>query len=165
MHFLFNFFQVFGSEGLVAQEFVEEAIFDRRADAELHVGIEFHHRGGQQMRGGMAEDVERVGIFFGEDLEFDVLLDRTAKVVEQAAIFGGIHGVRKNAGFRLGAVAIGGEDLGDQRSIGQSRRDGLGDLEGRGALGKVFYAAVGESYVNLIHESRPDLQQNCRGCS
>ena len=46
-HLLFDFFQVLGREGLLAQELVEEALVGGWADAELHFGIEFQHRGGQ----------------------------------------------------------------------------------------------------------------------
>ena len=66
--FLFDFGEVVRGERLVAEEFVEEAGVDGRADAELDVGIELHHRGGEKMSGGMAEDEESVGVFFGEDL-------------------------------------------------------------------------------------------------
>ena len=36
------------------------------------------------MRRGMAEDVERVGIFVGEDLELDVVFERAAQIDEFA---------------------------------------------------------------------------------
>ncbi len=113
----------------------------------------------------MAEDVEGIGIFFGEDAKFDVLFERAAKIEQQAAIGFGIHGVGEDAGFGVGAVAIGGVDLGDQRGVGQARGNGPGDLHGSYTLGKIFDAAIGQGYVNLIHESCPDLQKNCRGCS
>ena len=158
VHLLFDFLEIFGSEGLLAQEFVEKAVVDRRADAQLHVGIEFHHRGGQQVRRGMAEDEERVGIFFSEDLQLDVLFERTAKIEEQAAIFGGIDGIGKNAGLVLRAIAVRGGHFGHQRGVRQARRNGFGDVDGRGALGNVFHAAIGKSYVNLIHVGRPDLK-------
>ena len=56
VHFLFNLGEIFRSERLVAKKFVEKAGVDGRADAELNVGIKLHHGGGEQMRGGMAED-------------------------------------------------------------------------------------------------------------
>ena len=129
VHLLFDFFEIFGSERLLAQKFVEKSVFDRRADAELHVGIEFHDRGGQKMRRGMAEDVESVRIFFGEDLKLDVLFQRTAKIEQQAAIFRRIDGIGENSGLFLRAVFTGGVDLGDQSSVRKPRRNRLGDVE------------------------------------
>ena len=58
VHLRFDFYEVFGSEWLLAHEFVEEAGVDRRADAELHVRVEFEHGGGEQMRGGVAEHLD-----------------------------------------------------------------------------------------------------------
>ena len=57
VHLLFNFREIFRSERLVAQKFVEKTGIGRRANAELDVGIELHHRGGEQVRRGMPEDV------------------------------------------------------------------------------------------------------------
>ena len=85
--FCFDFGEVFRSEGFVAEKFVEKAGVDGRTDAELYVGKELHHRGGEQMRCGMAKDVERVGIFFGEDLQLDVVIERAAQI-DQLAISG-----------------------------------------------------------------------------
>ena len=142
-HFLFDFFEVFRGERLLSQEFVEETVFHRRANAEFHVGIKLRHGRCQQVRGRMAEDVERVGIFFGQDAKLDVLLQRAAKVVEQATIGIRINGIRKNAGLGVGAITISGVDLGNQRGVGQPRRDGSGDFNGRDPFWKVLHAAVG----------------------
>ena len=135
----------------VAQEFVEKAIFDRWADAQFHVRVKLHDSGGQKMRSGMAKDVEGVWIFFCEDLQGDILVERAAKIEKQAAIFGGIDGIGKNAGLFLGSVAVAGAYLGDQGGVGQAGRNGLGYLKGSGPLWEVLYAAIGKSYVNLIH--------------
>jgi hypothetical protein len=67
VHFLFDFAEVFGRERLFAQKFVEEAVFHGRPDAEFDVGIQLHHGGGKQVRGGVAEYEQRVGVFVGED--------------------------------------------------------------------------------------------------
>ena len=40
------------------------------------------------MRRGMAENVEGVGVFFGEDLQFDVVFERAAQI-DEFAIRGG----------------------------------------------------------------------------
>ena len=41
-------------------EVVVEAVLDRRADRDLHARIELHHRGGQHVRGVVADELERV---------------------------------------------------------------------------------------------------------
>src|SRR5229473_3274674 len=80
VHFGFDFGEVVGSKRLVAEEFVEEAGVDGRTDAQLDVWIQGHDRGGEQMRGGMAEDEKRVGILLGEDLELDVVVEGAAQI-------------------------------------------------------------------------------------
>src|SRR6266851_1618549 len=55
VHFIFDFGEIFLGERLIAQEFVEKASVNWRTDAKLYVGKEFHNRGSQKMRGGMAE--------------------------------------------------------------------------------------------------------------
>ena len=68
-HLLLDLFQIVGGEGRGAVEIVIEAVLDGRADAELGFGIQFQHGGGQQVRGGVAVDLERFGVLGGEDLE------------------------------------------------------------------------------------------------
>src|SRR5580704_7097390 len=80
VHFLFDFLEIFGSERLIAEKFVKESGVDRRANAEFYVGIKLHHRGGEKMRGGVAKDVERIGIFLGQDLQPDVFIERAAQI-------------------------------------------------------------------------------------
>ena len=93
MHFLFDLLEIFHGERLLTQEFVEEAVLNRRADAKLHAGIKLRHGRGEQVSGRVTEDVQCVGIFFRQDTELDVLLQRAAKVVEQAAVGIGINGI------------------------------------------------------------------------
>ena len=108
-HFGLDFFEVLGRERLLAHEFVEESVVDRRADAELHVGIKLEHGGGEQMRRGMAEHLHRVGIFRGQDRKLDAVVERLRKIDE---------------------LAIGARD---QRVLGEARADLPGDLRGGGA--------------------------------
>ncbi len=67
VHFLFDFYEVVGSERFFAQKFVEEAVIDRRANTELHVGVKLHHGSGKEVCGRMTEDKKRVGMFVRED--------------------------------------------------------------------------------------------------
>ena len=119
------FVEVFGSEGLVAQKFVEEAGIDRRADAELHVGIEFEHRCGKQMRGRVAEHLHRVGILRGEDRELGVVVERARKIDE---------------------LAIGARD---QSFLGEARRNLMRNFGGGGAAGHFAHCAVRQSDLNV----------------
>ena len=64
VHLLFNFFEIFRGKRLIPQEFVEETVFDRWADAELHIRVKFHDRSGQKMRGRVPKDIERLGDLF-----------------------------------------------------------------------------------------------------
>ena len=74
VHLLFDFCEVFLGEGLLAQEFIEKAGVNGRTDAELYVWIQLHNGSGEQVGRGMAEHKERIGIFFCEDLQLDVVI-------------------------------------------------------------------------------------------
>ena len=94
--------------------------------AEFGLGEKFEHGGGQQVRGGVAVDFERLGIFLGDDAEVGVGVEGTSEVDQ---------------------VAVG---LGGEGGVGQTRADGLGNVERGGALGEFFAAAVGEVYMNAV---------------
>ncbi len=126
-HFGLDFFEVLGSERLLAHEFVKESIFDRRADAEFHVGIKFEHGGGEQMRRGMAKHLHRVRIFRGEDRKLDAVVERLRKI-DQLAI-----------------------DARDQRVFGEARPDLARDLRGGGAAGHVACRAIRQRDLNVFH--------------
>src|SRR6266571_1261423 len=141
VHLFFDFGEIFRSEGLVAEEFVEEAGVNRRTDAELHVRVEFHHGGGEQMRGGMTEDEEGIRIFFGEDLQVHVMVERPSQVNQLAfAVF--LRSVLTGRG--LG-------DAGDKCGIGKTRRNFPCDIGRSRALGDFLNAAIRQCDVNLLH--------------
>ena len=133
VHLGFDFGEVVGSKGLIAKKFVEKAGVDGRTYAELDVWIQLHNRSGEKMRGGMAKDEKGVGIFFGEDLELDVVVERAAQVDE------------------FTGTVIGGGYTGDERGICQARGNSLGDVRGRGALGHFLDFAVRQCDVNRVH--------------
>ena len=120
-----------GSERLVADEIVEEAVFDGRADAQLHVGVEFEHGGGEQMRGGVAKHLHRVGILRGEDRKLGVVVERARKIDQ------------------LSSLAIGARD---QRFLGEARRNLAGDFGGGGAAGHFASCAVRQSDLYGSHD-------------
>ena len=126
-HFLLDFFEVVRGERSGAVEIVVEAVLDGRADAELGFGIEFEHGGGQQVRGGVAVDLERLGVPGGEDLERGVLLDGASEV-EHLAV-----------------------DLGRDGRVCQAGADASGDIDGT-CLGRDgLFTPVGQSNFDVTH--------------
>ena len=97
MHFLFNPYEVIGSERFFAQKFVEKAVIDRRANAELHVGIKLHHGSSKEVCRGMAENKKRVGILVREDFQLEVLLERAAQIDQVATVVNRITKIRERS--------------------------------------------------------------------
>ena len=127
VHLGLDFFEVIGSEWLLAHEFVKESGVNRRADAEFHVRVEFENGGGEQMRGRVAEHLDRVRIFGGEDRQFGVVVQRPREVDQ----------------FAIGAR--------DQRFFRQARRDLAGDLRGGGALRHLARRSIRQRDLNVVH--------------
>ena len=126
LHLLFDLFQIFGRERSGAVEVVEESVLGGGAVAEFGLGEKFEHGGGQQVRGRMPVDFERLGIFLGEDAQVGVVVERAGEV-DQIAV-----------------------RLGGQGGVGQARADGLGNVERGGAFREFFAAAVGELDMNAV---------------
>ena len=98
-------------------EVVVEAVLDRRADRDLHAGVEPAHRLGQKVRRGMAQDVERVGVVRvtgGEELDLLAVGERQPQVLHRA--------VRANEHRLLG-------ELGADRTRGVEPRGAVGKFE------------------------------------
>ncbi len=76
LHLLFDLRQVVGREGALVGEVVIEAVVDHRADRDLRAGEQALHGLRQQVRGGMAQDIQRLGALLGDDLERGVMVDR-----------------------------------------------------------------------------------------
>ena len=99
--------------------------------SELGLGKEFEYGGGHEVRGRVAEDFKGFGIALGEEAELDVFFDGLRQINE------------------LGLVAIVARtDFGGECGVGQARADAAGDVEGGGAGGDFFDAAVGQLYVD-----------------
>ena len=90
-------------------------------------GIKLEHGGGEQMRGGVAEHLDGVRIFRGEDRELHVVVERARKI-DQFAI-----------------------DAGDERVFREARPDLRGDLRGGGAAGHFACGAVRQRDLNGFH--------------
>ncbi len=87
LHLLLDGLEVFGREGLLAIEVVEESVLGRRTVAELGLGKEFEHGGGHQVRGRVAIDFQGFGIALGQDAQLGILLQRTREVDQARAVF------------------------------------------------------------------------------
>ena len=81
----------------------------------------------------MAKHKKRVGIFFGKDLESYVVLERTPKIDQ------------------LAFAVVGLRDAGNERGIGEARRNTSRNVGGRCALGDIFNTAIRQCNVNLLH--------------
>src|SRR5208337_329042 len=66
VHFLFDLLEIFGSKRGRAIKVVEESVLSRGTVAELGLGKKFEHSSGEQVRGRMPIDFERLGIAVGE---------------------------------------------------------------------------------------------------
>ena len=85
LHLLFDLLEIFGSERGGAVEVVEESGFGGGAVTEFGLREKLEYGGGEQVRGGVAIDLERLGIFVGEDAEIGVFFQRTGEI-DQIAI-------------------------------------------------------------------------------
>ena len=123
----FDLFEILGRERGGAVEIVIEAVLDRRADAQLRLGIQLQHGRGEQVGGGVAIDFERFRVLGGENLQRGVLLEGPGQIVEAAIHFGHDGGV------------------------GETRADRFGDIDGTGSHGDGLFTAVGQSNLDVAH--------------
>ena len=134
--------QVFGREGFVHLEVVVEAVLDRRAEADARGGMQLAHRGGEYVRGGVAQYRQGIFVPAGEDAHLRVLRHRASQVHRFA-----VHDGRQRGPGQSGADA--GRDIGGAAAarhlhgtaVGKPHLDGFvrhlssGDLRGFGCFG------------------------------
>jgi hypothetical protein len=148
LHLLFDLLEIFGSERGFAQKVVEESGVSGRTVTELGLWKEFQHGGGKQVRRRVMEDLERLGIFFGEQTKLGILLDGAGEIDDGEAIgFSGCGWAERR-------------NFGGQCCVGQTRRNRLRNVEGGGAQGNFSNAAVGE--LNLDFRHRVGLRSRLR---
>ena len=111
---------------LARVDVVIESVFYRRADAELHAGIQLLQGLGQKVGRRVPEGVLALRVVPFEQLDRGVLVDGAGDVPFLAVDFS-----RQDVGC-------------------EARADALGDLEGRHALGKLLYASVREGDIYHI---------------
>ena len=66
-HFLLDGLQIFWRKRALVGEIVKEAVFNHRPDGHLRIRKQRLHRIRQQMRGGVANHVQPIGILVGDD--------------------------------------------------------------------------------------------------
>ena len=76
--------EIVGMERLRLGEVVEEAVLDHRADGHLGAGPQRLHGLRHHVRGIVADQLQRLGIGAGDDLDGGVGLDRVGEVGELA---------------------------------------------------------------------------------
>ena len=117
-HFGFDGAQVCFGEPACVGKIVIEAVFDHRAYGHLGLGIQFLDRMRQQMRAGMADNLQTLGIALGNDGEIGVV----------------VYGER-----RVHQLAV---DLTRQGGLGQARAYSSGYLSNGDGVGKFPATAV-----------------------
>ena len=109
-------------------EVVVEAVLDRRPDRDLHPRVELHDRGGEHVRGVVADEIEGVlAAAIGDDLERLVGLERQREVAQLPVLLDGQRGAR------------------------QSRPDGRGGIGAARPFGELERRAIGK---RDLHRSR-----------
>ena len=117
-HALFDLCQVFFGEAALVGEIVVKTVFNHRADRDLGLGEQLFDRLGQQVRAGVANDLNTVRIAVRDNGNLGVLLNHKRRVDELAIDAPGERGAR------------------------QTRPDTCGDLSDRDRLGIFALAAV-----------------------
>ena len=130
-HALLDLRQVLGRELVFTGKVVIEAVFDHRTDRHLCPRVEILHGHGEQVCGGVANDVEAGVVTVGDDRQLRVSFDQVA----------GIH---------FAAV-----DHPGQGGLGQSRADVGGHLGNGDGFGKFSLAAVRQR--NGGHRASPPV--------
>ena len=92
-HALFDGGQVFQRERALVREVVEKAVLDHRADRDLGFREQLLHGVGQQVGGGMADQVQAFGVLGGDDGQRAVSLDQITGINDALAHFAGQSGL------------------------------------------------------------------------
>ncbi len=94
-HPFFDGGEILGRERPLVREVVVEAVLDHRPDGHLRLREELLHRMRQQVRGGVAQDLDAFGIAFRDDGDFGIGVDAVARVDELAVHLAGERGARE----------------------------------------------------------------------
>ena len=137
-HLGFDDGQIFRAERLVAREVVVEAVLDVRADRHLGAGIKFLHGLRQQMRGVVADQVQRVLALARNDFDLGVEWDRPIEILELAVDLDRQSGFGEAGADRGGNRGAGAAARGrPHRAVRQGDADVVREISGHGALAPV----------------------------
>ncbi len=100
--------EILGRERPVHLEVVVEPVLDRRPEADAGAREELPHRRRQDVRRGVPQHLQRVGVAVGEDREGDVGVERAVEVPHDAVHPRGERRARQAGADRLGDLAGGG---------------------------------------------------------
>jgi hypothetical protein len=131
-HFGFNLDQVFRSEWFFTQKFIEKSCVDGRTDTKLDVRKKLRNRGSKQMRGGMTKNVQSVSIFFRQDLQLHIVVQRTTQIDQFAVVYS----------FGIGNPVTGG-DARHKSGVGKARRYFARNFQRSSAPGHFLNFAIG----------------------
>ncbi len=159
-HFGLDGGEVFGREGLLAVEVVEEAGVGCGAVAELGLRKELEDGRSEDVRGGVTQNFDCVRIVFLYELEARVGSERRGKIDETrcSGVFRGVHRCFRRrltvrlavAGGALDASSSDGRDARGDGGRGEARRDGVRYFERRCARGHFANGPVGQVYGDQV---------------
>ena len=157
-HALFDLLQVFRGEGRGTEKIIEKPAIGRRAVAQLGLRKKLKHGGGEQVGGRVPVDVKGFLIAVSEQTQVYVLLQGSGEVGKLPAIFGlrSVHAgrglvVRWRIWNRRLISGSRGLYFCHQGRVCQTRADGAGNIERRGAAGDFFFASVGKRDLDVGH--------------
>ncbi len=146
-HLFLDGFQVLGGEGPRVREIVIKAVFDDRADGDLRIRKQRLDRIGQQVGGGMADQVQAVRVLGRDDVQAGVLFQHIAGVHELR--FSPVHGdaprqcgAPQACAYRMGYIgdgdgagklalrAIGQGDLNHKKDVLKMQKRGTSRVQG-----------------------------------
>ena len=141
--------QVFWREWALKGEVVEKTVFDHRANGHLRRREQVFDRIGQQVRGGVANDLEAFGVALGHDSEVGVGVDHEAGIHQLGGVTA-THAARERClgepGANVGCHLGHGGRLIELafRPVGQSNRNHVGSKKQKGAERAAPYAYAQE---------------------
>ena len=125
-HLLLDHLEVFRRERARYREIVVEPLVNGRAESDPGVREDLAHRGGEDVRRGVAQHRQRVGVALGEDRQPGTAGERPAKVLDLAV------------------------DANGDRRTRQAGADLRRELGTRGTLGQFAFGAVRKRDADLV---------------
>jgi osmotically-inducible protein OsmY len=156
LHLRLEVGEILGGEGLRHLEIVVEAVLDARAEADLRVGAEATHRGGEQVRGRVAEHIERRRILLREHAKGAARSQRGAEVLHRAVQ---LHG--DGRAQQAGADAR--DHIARQRAVRDATDGAVGERERKLGVRRVdHHGRMGLGATRSAHRDKLSLWHSPR---